>query len=85
MLRDKLVLAASVVALGACGGGDKTAANGAAKPPKYENWKGRGGVFAMQDRMWTLGMIYGRATVDLSTGVVHVGDYREEGHKCEWD
>jgi plastocyanin len=32
MLRNKLVLAASVVALGACGGGDKTAANGAAKP-----------------------------------------------------
>jgi plastocyanin len=32
MLRNKLVLAASVMALGACGGGDKTASNGAAKP-----------------------------------------------------
>ena len=32
MLRNKLMLAASVVTLAACGGGDKQAANGAAKP-----------------------------------------------------
>ena len=32
MLRNKLVLAASVMTLGACGGGDKTADNNAAKP-----------------------------------------------------
>jgi plastocyanin len=32
MLRNKLVLAAGVMALGACGGGDKTANSGAAKP-----------------------------------------------------